>query len=150
MFSKFIWWNSNWIFRFQSVWQFSTSQHHFKKLQIIWYCFVSCCVFNFNHSSVIQIQFLEYCTSVINYQIISSLFSFIRFSIHLVYTLDWFIFQIEFKSSCCIEYSSWFDCLCSFSFCETINSTKMIQFHFCWIQNLRQKYVLTCIWNVYS
>ena len=148
--SKFVWWNSDSEINFHWFWQFCTSQHHFKKFQIIWNCLKSSCVFNFYHSPIIQLKFLEYCTSVINYQIISSLCSNIAVSIQFIYACNWLVFQIEFKSSCCFINSSWFDDLCSFSRCEIINSTKMIQFWICWIQNLCQNCVFACIRRIDS
>lgn len=143
--SKLVWWNSDWIFSFQSIWQFCTRNHHFKQFQIIWYCLKSSCVFNFKHSPVIQRQLFENCTSIINYQVISSLCSRIIFSIQFRDCRNWLVFQIKFKSSCCIKNSSFFNDLCSASLCKIINSTKMIQFWICYAQTFRQNIVLTCI-----
>lgn len=148
--SKLVWWNSDSEINFHWFWQFCTSQHHFKKFQIIWYWLKSSCVFDFKHSPIIQLKLFEDCTSVINNQIISSLCSNIRTSIQFIYARNWLVLQIEFKSSCCFINSSFFDDLCSFSRCKVINSTNMIQFWICWIQNLCQNCVFACVWRIDS
>ena len=148
--SKSVWWNSDSEISFHWIWQFSTSQHHFEKFQIIWNCWISSCIFNFKHSPIIQRQLFENCTSVIDYQIISSLCSTVCFSIQFCDCRNWLVLQIEFKSSCCIIDSSLFNQLCSASLCEVINSTDVIQFWICWIQNLCQNCVFACVRRIDS